>query len=988
MAGFFRNSFRKKKNRAPVSEPVHCDVKAMLKPNGVESQNHNSTSLEQGNVTTLKPASVTSLKPETVTSHKQGSDARVKSSSLNSSSSNVTLEDTIKKMPVEVDMKDYVQTARNNYSFDSDNRYDNLPFVDALRGDSPDELRFDTPTLQFAENRRASPLIKTTVQPSPKLKPKTKFVRVREASANRVTFKNGQTNGAGEISGITDVSAVSGVGDVGDKSGNSDVTGISRVNDAKSVSNVRDSISYREAAFKNSSVNDAALNVSGDEVCTSDGEFRGACVIPQTLKQSTSTSSLGLHRDGSDDLMCRVCGEKFRRPRILSCLHTFCTACIVNLQTYPVNVDERSRSPVPKTPDDLTPSCMQPSAMSAAAGTRGLSPAPCSRTSSDFSQKSGSSHRSSQSSSRSGHVSSEKSNDGSFEKNTENFSEKSRKSSSSSREGNRVVLCPICLKETKVSQTLEELPRNYVAERRIAHDVFANAGVLRLECDSCAEYNESYLVTVRCMNCAENLCSLCELSHRRQKKTKRHQLIDVIPTSASPDHFSFVLDLSAKHASNQNVASHQSANQTAASHPSANHTVASNQSPNQNSASNHATTRLAPPRAIACSHHPGENLKLFCRTCDGPVCRDCVVVDHRDHDYQFLCPELFRQQMNELQQLIRSVVPRVSAVDQQLSRVAEAQVDVRQKGGEVLGEITRYMDTYVATIQQHRQQLLQQVEAVMEEKQRALHVTDRHLRHVRFDVEQTCRFVSDMIENASDVEILSVKRLITDRLSGLKQLTGSQPQPVSSFIRFNPAEKGPVINNFQMFGRVVSRKASAAKSTLSGEGLNTARVSHESSVILRINGEDGNQYTGRDAQVKAWLIFQSQSIRSILVHLTPLKDGAYSLKFTPVQTGNHFLHVAVDTQPIKDSPFRFKVKSQWREHKGVWHCCSVCSSGGRLDVPCGCRGIMPGGYQGCCHGNPSHPGGHHWSCCGKMVQTSECSGVSRPRQSPVRQVTL
>ena len=44
-------------------------------------------------------------------------------------------------------------------------------------------------------------------------------------------------------------------------------------------------------------------------------------------------------------------------------------------------------------------------------------------------------------------------------------------------------------------------------------------------------------------------------------------------------------------------------------------------------------------------------------------------------------------------------------------------------------------------------------------------------------------------------------------------------------------------------------------------GLSTARVAHESSVVLRVNSEDGKQYNGRDVQIKAWLIFQDQSIR-------------------------------------------------------------------------------------------------------------------------------
>ena len=40
-------------------------------------------------------------------------------------------------------------------------------------------------------------------------------------------------------------------------------------------------------------------------------------------------------------------------------------------------------------------------------------------------------------------------------------------------------------------------------------------------------------------------------------------------------------------------------------------------------------------------------------------------------------------------------------------------------------------------------------------------------------------------------------------------------------------------------------------------------MAHESSVVLLVNSEDGAQYNGRDVQIKAWLIFQNQSIRCV-----------------------------------------------------------------------------------------------------------------------------
>ena len=69
--------------------------------------------------------------------------------------------------------------------------------------------------------------------------------------------------------------------------------------------------------------------------------------------------------------------------------------------------------------------------------------------------------------------------------------------------------------------------------------------------------------------------------------------------------------------------------------------------------------------------------------------------------------------MSEVQQMIRSVVPRISSVDQQLRKVNDTQEQIRSRADEVIRDINSHMDTYLAAIQQHRQQLLQQVGVLM-----------------------------------------------------------------------------------------------------------------------------------------------------------------------------------------------------------------------------------------------------------------------------------
>ncbi|KAM9565676.1 E3 ubiquitin-protein ligase TRIM45 [Guaruba guarouba] len=103
-------------------------------------------------------------------------------------------------------------------------------------------------------------------------------------------------------------------------------------------------------------------------------------------------------------------------------------------------------------------------------------------------------------------------------------------------------------------------------------------------------------------------------------------------------------------------------------------------------------------------------------------------------------------------------------------------------------------------------------------------------------------------------------------------------------------------------------------------------------------------------------------------------DGTYHVSYSPEEPGVYAICVCVKGQHVQGSPFTVTVKGKFREHQGVFHCCTFCSSGGQKSARCACGGTMPGGYQGCGHGHKGHPGCPHWSCCGQVKKSSECSG--------------
>jgi hypothetical protein len=51
-------------------------------------------------------------------------------------------------------------------------------------------------------------------------------------------------------------------------------------------------------------------------------------------------------------------------------------------------------------------------------------------------------------------------------------------------------------------------------------------------------------------------------------------------------------------------------------------------------------------KMMYCQTHKHEPLKLFCETCDKLTCRDCQLLEHKDHKYQFLREAITHQREN------------------------------------------------------------------------------------------------------------------------------------------------------------------------------------------------------------------------------------------------------------------------------------------------------------------------------------------------------
>uniref|UniRef100_A0A8C0QT13 RING-type E3 ubiquitin transferase n=1 Tax=Canis lupus dingo TaxID=286419 RepID=A0A8C0QT13_CANLU len=114
-------------------------------------------------------------------------------------------------------------------------------------------------------------------------------------------------------------------------------------------------------------------------------------------------------------------------------------------------------------------------------------------------------------------------------------------------------------------------------------------------------------------------------------------------------------------------------------------------------------------RPVFCPVHKQEQLKLFCETCDRLTCRDCQLLEHKEHRYQFL-EEAFQNQKGAIENLLAKLLEKKNYVHFAATQVQNRIKEVNETNKRVEQEIKVAIFTLINEINKKGKSLLQQLE--------------------------------------------------------------------------------------------------------------------------------------------------------------------------------------------------------------------------------------------------------------------------------------
>ena len=374
------------------------------------------------------------------------------------------------------------------------------------------------------------------------------------------------------------------------------------------------------------------------------------------------------------------------------------------------------------------------------------------------------------------------------------------------------------------------------------------SGKESIPCNQCDDAAVAF-----CCSCCSFLCDFCKKGHKRIKKTAQHELIE----------------LGGKKVFEGGLPS-------------------------------------LSRQPVYCTRHEDEKLKFYCRDCEKLACRDCILVTHKDHKYHDYVEEgdAAREALKQIgakcnEAKLSGTFAESIANEEKMLQQIEARKEEAKK------EIEETFETLQAALEDRRRELLAETEVIANAKKASVKKQLGEFRRIENGVLLGCWLAGSVSECVDSGEVLSIKKLITDRLEQCLVACKEELREINkNEAVITRLEVTDMSNEISKFGGVFEIEP-ALISIDTGLAIPLATVKKERKFKLAIDAtlpldrttkclrasfiKDGSKEEGR--------VVIANDNNTAIVSCTPQSIGQYELSLTV--RGHH----------IKGSPYRLSVKA-------------------------------------------------------------------------------
>ena len=174
-------------------------------------------------------------------------------------------------------------------------------------------------------------------------------------------------------------------------------------------------------------------------------------------------------------------------------------------------------------------------------------------------------------------------------------------------------------------------------------------------------------------------------------------------------------------------------------------------------------------KEVKCSKHKDESLKLYCHDCHRLVCRDCTLIDHKDHNYAFVVDAAPKCKL-EMKQKVESVKKLSDDLKSAVKSLNDSEKELSAHSTATTKAIDDTHDRVASKLMQKRKELKEKTSHMVNEVKEKIVIQEKNAQLAVGEVESLLEFMNRNLKMATDQEVLSLEKQISDQVHRVSQL--------------------------------------------------------------------------------------------------------------------------------------------------------------------------------------------------------------------------
>ena len=318
--------------------------------------------------------------------------------------------------------------------------------------------------------------------------------------------------------------------------------------------------------------------------------------------------------------------------------------------------------------------------------------------------------------------------------------------------------------------------------------------------------------------------------------------------------------------------------------------------------------------ALHCFEHVEEEMKLYCETCGELICLQCALKGGKHHDHD--CSpfkkafEVYKEEMSSF----------VEPLEKQVTTIKKALTQLDRRHEEISDQQAVIKDNVHVTFRRLREvlniretEIINQLHQTTQGKLKKLAAQHDEIETTLVQLNSCLHFIGESCKAGNELDVLMMK---TNTVTQAKELTLPfqpnflKPNTEADTVFSSSADMTALCQNYGLIFSTNSPDPS--KCHVTGKGAEVAAVGEKSTAVLHALNSTGMQYDSKRLIKSLECELVSEITGSRITCSIERRDSEASqleISYQPTIKGRHQLHIKVEGQHVRGSPFSVRVKS-------------------------------------------------------------------------------